>query len=99
MIKFTDAFDVDYETKMDFEQRNDLLCRTIQAHPINLDCADNEDLRITAIHPAVHLDVRVYARLMLQAREKRTKGDIAKASRLEDQAEAVYLLIPKKLRW
>jgi hypothetical protein len=71
----------------------------IQLGPINLDGMTDSELAEAALHPALHLDVRAYARTQIEARKARLSGDIVKAMKLENVCERVYATIPTKLRW
>ena len=72
-----------------------------QAHlgPVNLDGADLEDLNVAAEHPALHADVRDYARCKAAESRCRTAGVISMAAAWERQADNAYHNMPARCRW
>ena len=67
--------------------------------PLNIDAMLARDLRIVVDHPALHPEVRFYARCLLQAIELRGEGRIAEAQQLDAEMESVYRSMPTNLRW
>lgn len=72
----------------------------IQTQPINVDDLPIEDLVAACLHPALHVDVRMYASLKHSAILARKDGNITRALALETRADFTYdNHIPSHLRW
>jgi hypothetical protein len=71
----------------------------VQSQPINLDCMPLSDLEIAVEHPALHLEVKKYANILMTAKSFRLAGMISLAVSWESKADAVYEQIPEQLRW
>ncbi len=71
----------------------------IHLGPINLDGMTAPDLMVAAEHPALHDDVKAYARVKLDAFGERIAGRTERAMRLEIKAERLYQRMPEGLRW
>lgn len=72
----------------------------IVQHPINLDCLPTDDVVLASIHPALHDEVKTYAKMLLEARRLRLSGKINEAVRLDHRLNVLYNFhIPSKLLW
>lgn len=86
-----EAFDAEYGVRTDGQ---------IHLGPINIDDLSTSELEIVGNHPALHEEVKRYARLILVARDLRLAANINDALRLERRAERIYQQeMPKMLRW
>ena len=85
-----ETFDRDHEIRTDG-----------QAHmgAVNIDAMNEDELVIATAHPALHVDVRMYAALALAARSRRLSGLIEQATRIEKRMEVQYKLIPASCKW
>lgn len=68
-------------------------------YPINLDAADAAVLQAVANDPKADPALRRYARLTLDARRLRLKGEIQGAMASEREADKAYDQLPDNLRW
>lgn len=87
-------------TRSEFERYNGI--RTdgqVQQGPVNLDGMTTDELAHAQKHPALHSDVRAYARCKRSAMLQRMAGNVADATGLETRCERLYGIIPKSLRW
>lgn len=88
------------------------LLEDLKTGEINLDAMTQEDLRqfaqVVVSHPnllrfphsvAVAYTLRSYATLKATAMEHRARGDIAEATTLECECEALYSNLPASLQW
>lgn len=68
-------------------------------NPINLDAADTAVLQGIANDPTQHPALRRYARLTIDARRLRLRGEIQGAMASEREADKAYDELPEDLRW
>lgn len=72
----------------------------IHLGPVNIEGLDDDELAIACEHPALHEEVKLFARLTKVARAKRLAGLISTAVAYERRADFIYnTTMPKKVRW